>query len=216
MADTQESAAIVSQGAGGKVIGNRDHRLSDTRKIWIADDSTTIIGVYGQGTSMEITANWAKNLENMTPGDKMPVAGAIAQGLSGGKTLIGNWNTLQTWNGNEPTQFNVELILYALEDPDIEVMQPLSALEYMIAPDTGSFLSGVGGNISKAFQINIGNRVLYQNLVLNSISVPFDKEMDSQGRFVRASVNLSLSTAKMISKDMLKQGYCIKSSYAYA
>lgn len=212
MADTQESAAIVSQGAGGKVIGNRDHRLSDTRKIWIADDSTTIIGVYGQGTSMEITANWSKPLEGSNPGDKAPAVAAGVQVFTG-KSLVSSWNTLQCWNGNEPTQFNVELLLYALEDPDIEVMQPLSALEYMIAPDTNMFF---GCGVSKALQINIGNRVLYQNLVLNSISVPFDKEMDSQGRFVRASVNLSLSTATMIGKDMLKQGYCIKSSYAYA
>lgn len=74
---------------------------------------------------------------------------------------------------------------------------------------------GVGGKIAKALQLNVANRIIYQYLVLENLSAPFDKEMDSQGRFVRCTVNLTLSTLTMVSKQMLKKGYGVKSEYQY-
>ena len=53
----EASVKTIKDGGGASVLGNTDKRLSDARKIWIADDQTTIVGAYGPGTSMEITAN---------------------------------------------------------------------------------------------------------------------------------------------------------------
>lgn len=148
----------------------------------------------------------------MTPGSALRTAGAALQAATG-STMIKAFNTRQVWQGNSPTQFTVELMLYALQDPEIEVMQPIRALEYFIAPDVEMYW-GIG-QISKALQLNIGRRVIYQYLVLNSVSEPFDKEMDSKGRFVRCTVNLSMSTMTMVTKDMLKKGYGLKSDFQY-
>ena len=194
-----------------KLIGNTDKRLSDARKIWIADDTTTIVGVYGPGSTMEINANWSMPFTEMNVGNG--TLGDVAQTMTG-KTLVNLLNTKQVWQYNDPTHFNIELILYALRDPDTEVMQPLHALELMIAPDVSKFWSKVG-EIAKALQLNIANRIIYQYLVLNNISVPYDKETDSRGNFVRCTVNLTLSTLTMVSKDMLRQGYGVKSGYTY-
>lgn len=193
-----------------KLIGNSDKRLHDSRKVWISDGDTTICGVYGPGTSMEISSNCSQPFEDMTPGSAMKTAGAGLQAATG-KTMVKALNTRQVWQGNAPTQFNVELQLYALQDPDIEVMQPLTALESFIAPDVDRFW-GVG-EIAKALQIDIGRMNIYQFLVLNSVSIPFDKETDLKGRFVRCTVNLALSTMTMITKDMLKKGYGFKSGF---
>lgn len=190
------------------LIGNTDKRVDDSRKIWIADNETFIVGVYGPGTSLEITANMGQPFEGLTPSKGFQAGSALLQG-STGMTTVSNLNTQQVWQGNSPTQFNIELKLYALRDPDLEVMRPLRALENMIAPDTNDFW-GFGGKVQKALQINIGRRVIYQFLVLNSISIPFDKETDSLGRYVRCTVNLTMSTLTMVSKDMLKLGYGIK------
>lgn len=208
------SVKTTKDGGGASVIGNTDKRLSDARKIWIADDQTTIVGAYGPGTSMEITANWMSPFEAATLGNTPLRTGAAFIQTVTGMSLITTLNTRQAWEGNEPTRFNVELMLYALRDPDLEVMQPLRALEYMIAPDVNDFW-GVGGKIAKALQLNVANRIIYQYLVLENISAPFDKEMDSQGRFVRCTVNLTLSTLTMVSKQMLKKGYGVKSEYQY-
>lgn len=194
------------------IVGNTDFRLSDARKCWISDGETTVVGVYGPGTSVEISANWTQPFEDMTPGSALRTGGAALQ-VATGSTMIKAFNTRQVWQGNSPTQFTVELMLYALQDPEIEVMQPIRALEYFIAPDVEMYW-GIG-QISKALQLNIGRRVIYQYLVLNSVSEPFDKEMDSKGRFVRCTVNLSMSTMTMVTKDMLKKGYGLKSDFQY-
>lgn len=55
--------------------------------------------------------------------------------------------------------------------------------------------------------MNIGTRHIFTDMVIDSISLPFDKEIDSLGRFVRASLNVQVSTMTMISKDMLRKGY---------
>lgn len=215
--DNRTSSAdtsTVSSGSKNKVIGNTDKRLSDSRKIWITDGSTTIVGVYGPGTNMEVSANWGMPFADMTAGSSMLGATASALQAMTGRTLVDTLNTTQVWQYNEPTRFNVELILYALRDPDLEVMQPLRALEYFIAPDVGKFWSKIG-EVTKALQINIANKIIYQYLVLNSISIPYDKETDSSGNFIRCTVTLALSTLTMVSKQMLKQGYGIKANYSY-
>ncbi|MBE6441321.1 MAG: hypothetical protein E7022_03180 [Desulfovibrio desulfuricans] len=212
MADEERQIQNQQLDGNAKLVGNTDKRLSDSRKCWISDGDTTVCGVYGPGTSMEITSNWQQPLEEATPGKAIgTAAGGVAQIATGGKTMIKAINTRQTWLGNSPTQFNVELQLYALQDPDKEVMQPLRALELFIAPDVAMYW-GVG-QIAKALQLDIGRQVIYQFLILNSISVPFDKETDSKGRFVRCTVNLSMSTMTMVTKDMLKKGYGIKSGF---
>lgn len=212
MAD-EERSIRNQQDSAAKIVGNTDFRLSDARKCWISDGETTVAGVYGPGTSVEITANWTQPFEDMTPGSALRAGGAALQIITGGSTLVKAFNTRQVWQGNSPTQFNVELMLYALRDPEIEVMQPVRALEYFIAPDVDMYW-GIG-QISKALQLNIGRRVIYQYLVLNSISEPFDKEMDSKGRFVRCTLNLTMSTMTMVTKDMLKKGYGLKSDFRY-
>lgn len=190
------------------IIGNIDKRLHDSRKVWISDGETAIAGVYGPGTSVEITANWQQPFEEMTPGKAMKTLGAVGQAATG-MTLVKAINSRQTWDSNSPTQLAVELQLYALKDPDLEVMQPLAALENFIAPDVDQFIGGLG-EIAKALQVDIGRMAIYQMLVLNSVSIPFDKETDSQGRFVRCAVNLQFSTLTMVTKDMLKKGYGIR------
>lgn len=194
-----------------RIIGNSDARLHNSRKCWLTDETTTIVGVYGPGTSMEISSNWSQPFSEMTPGNAAQTAGGLLQATFG-VTMVKTLNTQQVWQGNQPTQLNLELQLYALRDPDIEVMQPLSALEEFIAPDV-SWFWGIG-QIAKALQLRIGTMAIYQPLVLNSVSIPFDKETDLKGRFVRCTVNLALSTATVISKDLLKKGFCgIQSGY---
>lgn len=183
-------------------IGNNDPRVSDYRKCWLQGmDGATICGVYGPGTSREITANWITPFEGESVGGKMPAAAAgVAQTMTG-MTLVQTFNTRQTWQSNQPTAFTLELVLYALEDAVAEVMKPLQQIEKWIAPDAG----GVGSIPDKVL-LNIGTKVIYKDVVINSMSHPLDKEIDSQGNFVRATVNLQLSTETMVSKDMLNSG----------
>lgn len=210
--DSRSSAENTSLSSASKTttIGNTDKRLSDACKVWITDGTTTIVGVYGRGTTMDTNANWTMPFTEMSLGNVFPKAGAVAQAMTQ-ETMMKTMNTKKVWQYNEPTRFNLELVLYALRDADLEVMQPLHALELFIAPDVGEFLSGTG-RLAKALQINFGNKIIYQYLILESFTAPLEKEVDSNGNFVRATVNLTLTTATMVSKAMLKQGYGVKCS----
>lgn len=197
------------QASASTAYGNRDDRVSRFRKCWIESqaDGQCIVGVYGPGTSREITANFSMPFEGENVGGHIPAAFAgIAQKLTG-LTSISTMNSAQAWAGNQPMPFTLEFILYALEDPESEVMTPLRILETWIAPDVGKVL---GGTPPGVFLLNIGTKVIYTDMLINSITMPFDKEVDSQGNFVRATVNIQMSSATMVSKDMLKQGYGIR------
>lgn len=187
------------------ILGNQDERLSRFRKVWIASPDVTVVGVYGPGTTWEITANWETPFENLTIGNMLGQGGNLGQAQTGATSVKAS-NTTQIWQSNRSTTLNIELKLYALSNPDIEVMQPLAALEYMIAPSEGrSFLSP--GQIADSVQINIGTKIIYQPVVLDSISAPFDKEVDSQGRFVRCTINIQASTLTMVTREMLAEGH---------
>ncbi|MBQ7609115.1 MAG: hypothetical protein IJU76_14290 [Desulfovibrionaceae bacterium] len=210
---TDEKKAADKQSTGQKQVGNADSRLHESRKCWLEDGETVVCGVYGPGTSMSITANYKQPFENILTGSNSSIGEFVTGAIQvvSGKTIVSAMNTRQIWENNSPTQFTLEMQLYALRDPETEVMAALRALETFIAPDASSF-KGVG-NVAKPLQLSIGRRIIYQFLVLNSISIPFDKETDSKGRFVRATVNLELSTLTMVTKDMLKSGYGISGGF---
>lgn len=188
-------------------IGNNDPRVSNYRKCWLqGDDGQTICGIYGPGTSREITANWISPFEGESLGDKMGMAGSLAQTF-GDMTSVATMTSRQNWKGNQPTSITLELQLYALQDPVTEVMLPLKLIETWMAPDVGSGFFTLGGLLpNKVVLLNIGTKVIYTDLIINSMSHPLDKEVDSRGNFVRATVNLQFSTLTMVSKDMLKSG----------
>ena len=60
-------------------IGNRDTRISLFRKCWIQGSEATVVGVWGTGTSKELTANWTSPFEGESIGNKIPLAGGVAQ-----------------------------------------------------------------------------------------------------------------------------------------
>ena len=215
----EERQATNVQKKEAKVVGNADVRIHDSRKCWLTDGDMTIVSIYGPGTSMEVSAEYSTPFENVSPANLLNNTLGFSQVLTAGgqaftgKTTVAALNTRQVWEKNSPTQFSLEMQFYALRDPELEVMMPLKVLENFIAPESKAYF-GIG-NIAKPLQLSIGRRVIYQYLVLNSITIPFDKETDSKGRFVRASVNASLSTITMITKDMLKNGYGVKADYKF-
>ena len=95
-------------------------------------------------------------------------------------------------------------MLYAVKDAAAEVMLPLRTLEEFAAPDTSAFI-GLSGKATSILSLDIGRRIIYP-----SLSMPFDKEVDSKGNFVRCTVNITFTTPVALSQNLLKQGYGIK------
>jgi hypothetical protein len=188
----------------GETVGNQDSAVSPYLKTWISDGSTVVCGVTGEGTSKDIQANWDSPFEGEDVGSKFEKTGGVAQALSN-QTSKSTFSSIQIWNGNRPTQFNVVLQLYALSNPEVEVKQALIALEQMVSPQVKDV--SPGGRIPNRVVINIGRRAIYPECVIESVSVPMDKEVDSQGRLIRAEVTLQVATLKMLNRSDIAARY---------
>lgn len=189
-------------GSAANCIGNADQRLADARKFWLQEEGGTTIVAAFDTASLSVSANWEAPFEGMTPGGVLSTVGSVAQAVTS-NTMISTQSTTQVWKGNQPVEIEAELMFYALRDPVAEVMKPLHFLECLIAPDSANFI-GVG-SIAKPLTLKIGKAAIYTDLILTSVSMPFDKETDSKGNFVRAKVNVNLRTKTMVDKEMLKK-----------
>jgi len=143
-------------------------------------------------------------------------AGGVIQAAKG-LTSITTFSSTQIWEGNRPHSFNLVLSFYAIRNALKEVMAPLRELEMMMGPviaagskEDGDWLQVLKsaspvGRIPRPVVLNIGRRMLIQNCVIESMSVPLDKERTKEGYLVRAEATLSISTKVMLNKIILKQ-----------
>ncbi len=202
--------------------GNADARVSPYLKAWIAqpDDtekiSTCVVGLIGPGTTRSLQANWSSPFEQSNLGGMFEKAGGILQAATD-KTSITTFSSTQIWEGNRPHSFQLVLLFYALSNAYKEVMAPLRELEKMMGPVVGAgeakdgaikemiASAKPGGRIPLPVMLNIGRRMMIPNCVIESMSVPLDKERTPEGYLVRAEATLSIATKVMLNKDNIRQ-----------
>ena len=201
-----------------QAFGNADGKISPYLKAWVAqpDEKKTIsvcvVGLIGQGTSRSLQANWNSPFEQSNLGGMFEKTGGLLQATTE-KTSITTLSSTQIWEGNRPHTFNLVLSFYAISDALREVMEPLRELERMMGPniEAGKESDGVvkefissaipGGRIPLPIILNIGRRMMIQNCVIESMSVPLDNERTKEGYLVRADATLSISTKVMLNKE---------------
>ena len=189
---------------GIKIMGNKDPHVSPYLKAWIKQGNTCVCGVFGEGATKEIQANWNSPFEEDTIGGKFQKVGGLMQATTG-RTSKSKLSSLQIWEGNRPHSFNLALKLYALKDAKAEVMDPLKELEKMLSPEVNEKMPG--GRIPQPVWINIGRNAVYGDCLIVSMTVPLDKEKTSQGYLVRAEAQLQIETRKMLNRSDIDRTY---------
>lgn len=184
-----------------------------------------VVGVIGQGTSRSLTAKWDAPLEQTNAGSDGAVeklAGAIQ--AKSGNTSITTFSTTQIWGGNSPLKFNLVLDFFALYDAQKQVMLPMQRLEEFASPDVKGyspfepgFISKLadsntnGGNktgrIPSRVSINVGRKMIFPECVIESVTMPIDKERDSKGNLIRAQITLDIQTLVMLNRDDVQKTY---------
>jgi hypothetical protein len=213
--DTTEKQAGASS---PKSYGNTDKKVSPYLKAWIAQPdeksiiSSCVVGLIGQGTSRSLQSNWTSPFEQSNLGGMFEKPGNYLQAVTG-LTSIWTLSSTQVWEGNRPSTFQLVLSFYALSDAYKEVMEPLRELEKMMGPNisAGSASDSTavkllknmipGGRIPHPVILNIGRRMLITDCVIESISIPLDKERTREGYLVRADATLSISTKVMLNRE---------------
>lgn len=208
---------------GLKVYGNADEKVSPYLKVWIAQPdkenkiNSVVCGLIGQGTSRALQANWTSPFEQSNLGSTFEKLSGVAQEMSGGRTSITTLSSTQIWEGNRPHTFTLNVGFYALKNALAEVMQPLKELEMMMGPNIKAGLQDNPNAIQKVISmaesaipagriplpviLNIGRRMMIPNCVIESMSVPLDKERTKEGYLVRAEVSLTICTKAMLNKE---------------
>lgn len=186
---------------------------------WIAQGERMVVGIIGQGSIRSLTARWDSPLEQTNAGSDGTIekASGALQAMSG-NTSITTFSTTQIWGGNTPLKFNLILDFFALDDALTQVMQPLQWLEEFASPDVkgvspfninDALASGKSsvGRIPGRVSLNIGRKMIIPECVIESLSMPFDKERDKKGNLIRAQVTLDMQTLVMLNKDVVGQTY---------
>jgi len=177
-------------------VGNADKRVSKHLKAWIKQTGSSdgVVGLIGPGTSRQLQSNWNSPFEQSSIGSSYEKTAGLVQQTSG-ITSISTLNSVQIWDGNRPASLNLVLIFYALTSTLEEVMKPLAMLEYMASPEVRA--NTPGGSIPKTVTLDVGRSSMFTNMVIENISTQLDKEKDSDGRMIRAEVNITLQTKNM-------------------
>lgn len=183
--------------ADKEAVGNADPDVSQYLKAWISGEQATVVGLIGEGTSLEVVSNWNSPFEGDSLGSLFQKPAGLVQAGTG-RTSLTALASHQIWEGNQPYLFNLVLKFYALDDPVKEVEQAIRELEKMMAPDVHQIQPG--GRIPQPVDINIGRTRLYQECVITNMSTPLDKEKDANGNLVRAEINLQIETIEMLTQ----------------
>lgn len=196
-------------------VDTEAYAISPYLCCWIEQAGETVVGIIGQGTSMNVTAQWETPLENTNVGS-MPSVAILSAGTQTMRedTSVTTFSTTQVWKSNNPIKFNIVLEFIAISDADKQVMKALKWLQKFASPNVNGFspfdptasASGIG-RIPKRVSINIGQKMLFTECVIESVSAPVDKEKDKSGNLIRAQVTLDCQTLTMINHDKFDSLY---------
>jgi len=172
-----------------------------------------VVGVIAQGTSMSLTADWSQPLAdtNLSSQEGLEKASGVAQ-IQSGATSVTTYSTTQVWNGTKPLTFNLTLDFFAIDDAVQQVMKPLMWLQKFISPNVkgvvpfditaiGTAGSNSTGRIPERVSIDIGRKIIVPVCVIESVSIPIDKERDSKGNLIRAQVTVGCQTLAMLNNN---------------
>jgi len=186
-------------------LGVNDPTVSPHLKAYIQSDSgVLVVGVIGEGTSRQLTANWESPFEQDSAGSKYERAGGLIQEATG-VTSKGTLQSTQVWNGNVPMTFPVVLELYALNDPESEVRGAVSALEQMASPDV-NYVSPLGRAPSTC-SIQIGRMILYPECLIEEVSYEVTGPTHVSGLPLRATVQMTIQTKTMLNGSDIPSTY---------
>jgi hypothetical protein len=181
-------------------IGVNDPSVSEHLKIRIQNADGTVVGLIGEGTSRQLTANWDSPFEQDSAGAKHERLGGFIQtatgGDSGGLTSKGTLQSTQVWNGNQPLTFPVVLDFYAIDDADAEVKQAVILLEKMGSPEVNQVFP-MGRSPAMA-SLQVGRMIMYPECHIEDVNTDLDGPIDSNGNPLRATVSMTVQTKAMI------------------
>jgi hypothetical protein len=172
--------------------------INQALTCWIQQADETVIGAIGEGTSLEIAANWESPFAESSIGSRYQKTSGALQALSE-RTTLTTLSSTHVWGGNEPYLYNLSLRFVAFKDPFREVEGAILALQKMIAPELNMAMPG--GRVPQPVTILLGRTWVPKNCYVKSLSMGLDKERDQNGNLIRADVEVQVGTIQIINRS---------------
>jgi hypothetical protein len=154
------------------------------------------------------------------------IAGIVGAAITGatGYTDYPQAATQQVWHATSPLQLNFPMVFNAIYDPTQEVTQPIMELTRLVVPSNGvgvhtgysalnaalakaPVLKAPGPNLLDAtngkgykIQLRIGQCMVFDNVIVTSVSPMYDTMAHQTGDFISAQVDVSFITTTILTK----------------
>lgn len=175
-----------------------------------------IVAALGDKFNMQMTSDWTTPLSSM--GGMSEIAGnlggsGVGSAVNALSQLAGIHNvnkymSIKVWQGTSGVNFSFDLFFNAYTNPLNDVQAKHKALLKLIAPiDLGNGILGSpgptpwdtietlsGATAKNRIDLYIGNFIVLQNVIINSVSADIDCLFADRGIPIAASINIGVST----------------------
>lgn len=193
-----------------------------------SEQTTTRISTFmPEEIAINMTSSWesvAKNFIDSFAGSE--AAGNILSVL-GKKTMLTNYNTLSSWTGNSPLEFNIPFRFDAIRDPYADVLQPLSTLYQLAAPSQteNQMLTAPGPSLSfidkelawegsTTIALRVGRFLYIKPILITGVSGTVVSKFDKNGYPMAAEVEVSMKTLFAPTVQDIKSWFAADDSYS--
>ncbi|MCV6588712.1 MAG: hypothetical protein OIF57_06745 [Marinobacterium sp.] len=185
-------------------VGISDPGVSQHLLAYIQGPPGTVVGLIGEGSSRQLTANWESPFEQDSAGSSFERMGGLIQTATGA-TSKGTLQSTQVWNGNQPHTFTLVLEFYAWADADVEVKQAIIMLEQMASPEVN--FATPFGRAPQLVSLQSGRMIMYPECHIEITETSIDGPKDSAGNPLRATVNLTIETKAMLNASDIQNTF---------
>ncbi|MCR9568822.1 hypothetical protein NB524_00400 [Vibrio alginolyticus] len=188
-----------------------DDGISDFLKCRITQSiggvDVTVVGYLTEECTLSLTSLWESPFEGDTVGN----AGVIDKGASivqaqTEKTSKTQWNSQQVWEGIEPPEVTIQLLLVAYSNASQEVDLPIQYLMQMASPEllntSPISTDSVGGRVPMAAVFNIGRKFI-SPMRISDVSFDLNAPKTKIGDYAYNTVTLTASPKNMINKSQI-------------
>ena len=174
----------------------------------VGGQNVDVIGYMTEECQLAIRSIWESPFEGDSVGNiqALEKTSNLAQVMSE-KTSKTQFNSQQTWQGNEPPELSITLKFIAYSDAFNEVDMPIRLLCQMASPELKedvpvSVSDGLefGGRIPEGAVFNIGRKMLIP-MRISEVSFDVNAPKTKNGHWAYNTVTLTAAPRKMINKS---------------
>lgn len=176
-----------------------DSTTSDFLKAYISQNtdegSVLVIAYIAEGTTEQLQSQWESPFEADSVGSVLEKAGGLLQAATG-RTSKTKLNSQQVWQGTLPVALSLTLQFRAYSDALNEVDMAIAHLKAMASPEVNE--ATPSGRIPQSVELSLGRRLIYSDMRIESVNVPWDGPKTSEGYLSSAEVTIEIQPLQML------------------